>query len=286
MSASPSPTVAVVTDSTAALPASLADGVTVVPLTVVVQGVERHEGVDVSPDDVAGALDARRTEVTTSRPAPGAFAEAYRRLLDGGAPGVLSVHLSAKLSGTFDAAMLAAAEFGDRVTVLDAHATGMGLGFPVAAAALVAAEGQPLFRVREAAVDAIARTTTLFYVDTLEFLRRGGRIGAASALLGTALSVKPLLSMTVDGIVVRDRVRTAGRALARLADLAVEAAGESTVDIAVHHLSAEERADSLLETLTRRLGPRIRVTHLTQVGGVVGAHVGPGMVAVVVHRVP
>jgi DegV family protein with EDD domain len=161
----------------------------------------------------------------------------------------------------------------------------MGLGFPALAAARAAADGQSLDAVREAAAHAADHTTTLFYVDTLEFLRRGGRIGAASALVGTALSVKPLLHMTAEGIVVRDRVRTATRALARLADLAVEAARDSTVDLAVHHLAAPERAKALVETLVERLSGVVRNTYLTEVGGVVGAHVGPGMVAVVVHRV-
>jgi DegV family protein with EDD domain len=168
---------------------------------------------------------------------------------------------------------------------LDTHSTAMGLGFPALAAARAAADGQNLDAVREIAAQAADRTTTLFYVDTLEFLRRGGRIGAASALVGTALAVKPLLHMTPDGIVVRDRVRTATRALGRLADLAVEAAAGSTVDVAVHHLAAADRAKALVDTLIDRLSGNVRNTYLTEVGGVVGAHVGPGMVAVVVHRV-
>src|SRR5262245_13176220 len=175
--------VAVVTDSTAYLPPELATQLTVVPLTVVVSGVQGREGIDIAAEEVARALAARRTEVTTSRPAPAEFATVYRRLLDSGAPAVLSVHLSAALSGTCDTARLAAADFGGRVAVLDSHSTGMGLGFPALAAAAAAANGHDLDAVREAARAAAERTTTLFYVDTLEFLRRGGRIGPASALL-------------------------------------------------------------------------------------------------------
>jgi DegV family protein with EDD domain len=130
---------------------------------------------------------------------------------------------------------------------------------------------------------AAARTRTFFYVDTLEHLRRGGRIGAASALLGTALSVKPILHMVDGEIVVREKVRTASRALARLVDLAVEAAGESPVDIAVHHLAAPERAAELAAHLRQRLGDRMRVCYQTEIGAAVGAHVGPGLVSVVVH---
>jgi DegV family protein with EDD domain len=280
--------VAVVTDSTAYLPAALvqAYGITVVPLTVVINGVEGREGVDDTSAEFARALGARRVTVTTSRPAPEQFASAYRRLLDAGAPGVVSVHLSAELSGTVEAATLAAAELGDRVAVVDARSTGMGLGFPALAAAAAAAGEADLSGVRLAASEAIARTDTLFYVDTLEFLRRGGRIGAASALLGTALSVKPILHVVDGAIVVRDKVRTASRGLARLVDLAVEAAGESDVDVAVHHLGAAPRAEGLVEALSGRLGGQLHDRHVTEIGAAVAAHVGPGLLCAVVHRHP
>ncbi|MER7008264.1 DegV family protein [Dactylosporangium sp. NPDC000555] len=284
------PAVSVVTDSTAYLPPLPVSGepgrrLTVVPLAVVVNGVPGLETVDIDSATVAEALNARRVAVTTSRPSPEAFSQVYRELLDSGADTVLSVHLSARLSGTYDAAVLAAAEFDGKVEVIDTQSTGMGLGFPALAAADAAAAGGTLAEVRQAAVDAVARTTTLFYVDTLEFLRRGGRIGAAAALLGTALAVKPILHTTEEGVVVREKVRTASRALARLVDIAAESAGDADVDIAVHHLAAPDRADALLTTLKERLGERLRGAYLTEVGAVVGAHVGPGMVAVVVHRV-
>jgi DegV family protein with EDD domain len=280
--------IAVVTDSTAYLSDELTAqaGLTVVPLTVVIDGVAGIEGVDVTPADVAKALEVRRVTVTTSRPAPVAFEQTYRQLLDGGATGVVSVHLSAQLSGTCEAAALMADRFDGRVVVVDAGSTGMGLGFPALAAASAAARGEGLKAVADAARDAATRTTTLFYVDTLEFLRRGGRIGAASALLGTALSVKPILRFTDGEVAVREKVRTASRALARLVDLAVEAAGDSEVDIAVQHLAAPERARILHDALLSRLDGRVRQEHLTEVGAAVGAHAGPGLACVVVHRVP
>jgi DegV family protein with EDD domain len=278
--------VAVVTDSTAYLPVELAGtyDLTVVPLTVVINGNEGLEGSEISPAEVARALGARRAEVSTSRPAPSQFAAAYRRLLDAGADGVVSVHLSAKLSGTFEAATLAAEEVGPQVTVVDSMTTGMGLGFAALAAATAAGKGEDLATVRAAAVDNAVRVATLFYVDTLEFLRRGGRIGAASALLGTALSVKPILHVVDGSIVVRDKVRTAGRALAKLVDLAVDASGEGEADIAVHHLGAPDRAAALAEAVSMRLGDRLRDCYITEIGAVVAAHVGPGVAGVVVHR--
>ncbi|MFI7249479.1 DegV family protein [Micromonospora chalcea] len=280
--------VAVVTDSTAYLPSDLvrARGLTVVPLTVVLNGAEGLEGVETSPADATRALSARRVSVSTSRPAPEQFAQVYRKLLAEGADGVVSVHLSAELSGTVEAARLAAAEVGDdRVTVVDSRSTGMGLGFPALAAA-AAARGADLTGVRDAALDAVARTTIYFYVDTLEFLRRGGRINAAEALLGTALSVKPIMHMPDGAIVVKDKVRTASRGVARLVDLAVESAGDAQVDVAVHHLAAPQRAEQLLTALTERLGDRLHDTYVTEAGAVVAAHAGPGLACVVVHRRP
>jgi len=278
--------VMVVTDSTAYLPVDVAatHPVTIVPLTVTISGRDGSEGLDVTPTDVAKALSERRASVTTSRPAPAQFAAVYRKLLDDGALGVLSVHLSARLSGTYSSAVAAAEEFGDLVSVVDSASTGMGLGFPALAAVETAVAGQDLATVRAAAIAAAERTTTLFYVDTLEFLRRGGRIGAASALLGTALAVKPILHVTEGEVRLREKVRTASRALARMVELAAEAAGDSTVDVAVHHLGAPERADALEAEVGRRLGDRIRHRYRSEVGAAVAAHVGPGMACVVVNR--
>ncbi|MBT8227607.1 MAG: DegV family protein, partial [Dactylosporangium sp.] len=212
--------VAVVTDSTAYLPPDLAGTLTTVPLTVVLGSRQGREGIEITAADVAGALRANVQPVTTSRPAPAEFLAVYRRLLDEGFAGVLSVHLSASLSGTVAAATLAAERFPGRVRVVDAGSVGMGLGFAALAAVASAAAGDPLTAVHAAAVAAVTRTTTLFCVDTLEHLRRGGRIGAAATLLGTALAVKPILRVTGAGIVVSDRARTGSRALARLVDLA------------------------------------------------------------------
>jgi DegV family protein with EDD domain len=276
----------VVTDSTAYLPADASAGITVVPLSVTVSGREGLEGVDVSPGDVARALGERRAPVTTSRPAPAEFVEVFGRLLDEGASGVVSIHLSKALSGTYDSAVQAAEEFGGRVLVADSATTGMALGFVAIAARSCADKGEPAEAVRDEALAAAARTTTLFYVDTLEFLRRGGRISAASALLGTALSVKPILHMVDGQVLLKEKVRTSTRALGRLADLAVEAAGESDVDIAVQHLAAADRADALSVALRDRLGIRIRHGYVTEVGAALGAHTGPGVIGVSVYRVP
>jgi DegV family protein with EDD domain len=277
--------VVVVTDSTAYLPVGLADelSVRVVPLQVVLGGRSGAEGSEVTPAQVAAAL-AAWVPVSTSRPTPAEFAAVYREALEGGADGVVSLHLSRELSGTWDSARLAAAEVGaGSIRVVDSRSAAMGLGFAVLAAAEAAAKGGSREEVYAAAVGTAERTTTLFYVDTLEHLRRGGRIGAAQALLGTALSVKPILHVREGRIVPLEKVRTVSKGIARLEALAVAAAGDGPADVAVHHLAAAERAALLAERLRGRL-PRVRRFYASEVGAVVGAHVGPGVLGVVVVR--
>jgi DegV family protein with EDD domain len=277
--------VAVVTDSTAYLPEGVADKheVGVVPLHVVLGLRSGTEGIEVFPADVAAALTERRVDVSTSRPTPSEFAGAYREC---GAKHIVSVHLSGALSGTVEAARLAAAEVvgdGIEVHVVDAATIAMGLGFAVIAAAEAATGGAEVGAVAAAAEAAASGTETLFYVDTLEHLRRGGRIGAAAALLGTALAVKPLLHVVDGRIAPLEKVRTASKALARLEDIAVGIAGDAPVDIAVHHLAAAEKASALAERLRARV-TGLQSMHVSEVGAVVGAHVGPGLLGVVVSR--
>jgi len=277
--------VVVVTDSTAYLPDGLADelSVRVVPLQVVLGGRSGAEGSEVTPAQVAAAL-AAWVPVSTSRPTPAEFAAVYREALAGGASGVVSLHLSRELSGTWDSARLAAAEVGaESVRVVDSRSAAMGLGFAVLAAAQAAAAGGGPEEVYAAAVGTAERTTTLFYVDTLEHLRRGGRIGAAQALLGTALSVKPILHVREGRIVPLEKVRTVSKGIARLEALAVAAADGGPADVAVHHLAAAQRAALLAERLRTRL-PQVGQFYASEVGAVVGAHVGPGVLGVVVVR--
>jgi len=277
--------VAVATDSTAYLPEGVADkhGIGVVPLHVVLGHRNGSEGVEVSPADVAAALTERRVQVSTSRPTPTELAAAYR---GSGASCIVSVHLSGELSGTVDAARLAAAEVerdGIEVRVVDSRTIAMGLGFAVIAAAEAATGGADVDAVYAAAESAAGQTTTMFYVDTLEHLRRGGRIGAAAALFGTALAVKPLLHVLDGRIAPLEKVRTASKALARMEDLAVGLAGDGPVDLAVHHLAAADKASDLAERLRTRV-PGLQSVYVSEVGAVVGAHVGPGLLGVVVSR--
>jgi DegV family protein with EDD domain len=277
--------VVVVTDSTAYLPPDLVTdlAITVVPLRVSIGDSVGIDGVDVTPTAVTKAL-RNKAVVTTSRPSPAEFATAYRALLDAGAGHVVSIHLSAALSGTWESAVLAAHDFGyGTVRVVDSRSTAMALGFAVLAAAETARNGGSAAAAQEAAVSTVDRTRTYFYVDTLEYLRRGGRIGTAAAWLATSLSVKPLLHMLDGQIVPLEKVRTSSKAIARLVRLTVEAAGAGRADVAVHHLSAAGRAADLARAI-RASVPRLGEMHISELGAVVGAHLGPGVLGTVVVR--
>jgi DegV family protein with EDD domain len=276
--------VAVVTDSTAYLPPGLVAErrIQVVPLEVRLGDRVGREGVDIDAAAVSTALADRHVTVQTSRPAPADFARTYRAALAAGAAEVVSVHLSRELSGTWDAARLAAQEVGpERVRVVDSRATAMGLGFAVLAAADASDGGADGAAVEAAAADVAARCRVFFCVDTLDRLRRGGRIGAAAALVGGALAVKPLLHVAQGRIVPLEKVRTTGRAAQRMLDLAVRAAGEGPADVAVHHLGAAERAEELAARLHERL-PRVVRLLVSEVGAVIGAHTGTGLLGIVV----
>ncbi|AXK33700.1 DegV family protein [Streptomyces armeniacus] len=274
--------VAIVTDSTAYLPpaALVEHGISSVPLTVVLGDEALEEGTEISARSLAEALRKRRA-VTTSRPSPAMFAEAYRAAADGGADGVVSLHLSAEFSGTYDAALMAAREAPVPVRVVDTGMVAMALGFCALAAAGAARAGGTVDDAVAAAEKRAEGTSAYFYVDTLDYLRRGGRIGAAQALLGSALAVKPLLELSEGRIAMLEKVRTASRALARLEEIVVEKSGDARVDVAVHHLAAPERAEQLAERLRGRLRG-LADLHVSEVGAVIGAHTGPGLLGAVV----
>ncbi|MEU2680615.1 DegV family protein [Streptomyces sp. NPDC007107] len=274
--------VAIVTDSTAYLPPQTMErhGITAVPLTVVLGDQALEEGTEISSRSLASALQKRRS-VTTSRPGPEVFAAAYRAVAETGATGIVSLHLSAEFSGTYDAAVIAAKEAPVPVRVIDTGMVAMALGFSALAAAEAAEAGGGLDEAVAAAEKRAAGTSAFFYVDTLDYLRRGGRIGAAQALLGSALAVKPILQLDGGRIEMLEKVRTASKAIARLEEIVAERAGSGAVDIAVHHLAAPDGAERLAERLRSRV-PGLVDLHVSEVGAVIGAHTGPGLLAAVI----
>lgn len=276
------PRVAIVTDSTAYLgqDALTRHRITVVPLTVVIGDEAFEEGTEISAPAVARALQRRRP-VTTSRPSPAEFAAAYEAATAGGAESIVSLHLSADISGTYDAATVAARTAPVPVRVVDTGMVAMALGFTVLAAADTAESGGTPDEVVAAAEKRAADTSSFFYVDTLDYLRRGGRIGAAQALFGSALAVKPLLRLADGRIELLEKVRTASKAVSRLEEIVVEQAGSRKVALAVHHLAAAERAATLADRLRERV-PALDTLVVSEVGAVIGAHAGPGLLGVVI----
>lgn len=273
----------VVTDSTCCLTPEQAAGigVVVVPLQVVVGATAYDEGAEgATPAAVAQAL-RDFVPVSTSRPAPELFRTLYADLAADGATEIVSVHLSGEMSGTLESAQLAARDAPVPVVVVDTRQVAAATGYAVQAAARVAGAGGSADEAARAARRIADASESFFYVDTLEYLRRGGRIGAAAALLGGALSVKPLLSIRDGRVVSLEKVRTSARALNRLEELLVAAAGDRQVELCIAHLANPSRAEGLAERLTERLAGNLsgREVWCLEVGGVLGAHVGPGMVA-------
>jgi DegV family protein with EDD domain len=278
--------VVVVTDSTASLPPELADkrGIVVVPLQVVIGAEVYDEGADgATPELVAAALKEFRP-VSTSRPTPSALLEVYEECVRNGATEIVSVHLSSEMSGTFESAQLAARDAPVPVFPVDSRQVGVATGYAALSAQDAVDGGASAAEAAAAARERAALCRSLFYVDTLEYLRRGGRIGAAAALLGGALAVKPLLEIADGRVASLERVRTSARALARLEELAVQAAGSSPVEVTVAHLASPDRAAQLQQKLEARLADNLdgRAVDCGELGAVLGAHVGPGMLAVCV----
>ncbi|MFD4266985.1 DegV family protein [Rhodococcus sp. NPDC058481] len=271
--------VVVVTDSSACIAPDVAQryGIRVVPLHVLVDGRDIREGVDEMPRPLP-----QGATVTTSGASPGELTEAYARALEESeGDGVLAVHISRQLSGTWEAGRQASQGFGGMVRIVDSQSTAMGLGYPVLAAARVAKAGGDLRAVYQRAVDVAHRGRLLIMVDRLDHLRRGGRIGTAAALLGTALAMKPVLHLVDGKLVLKEKTRTATKALAKIVESAAEYAGDGPAAVAVHHLQAADRAEEIAAALRERI-PSISEMVVSEIGSVIGAHVGPGAIGVLV----
>ncbi|MET0474660.1 MAG: DegV family protein [Mycobacterium sp.] len=272
--------VTVVTDSSARLsPDELQRwGIRQVPLHVLVDGVDLRDGVDPVPYDVH-----ERAHVTTAGATPADLAAFYREALaDSGGDGVVAVHLSAALSSTFSSAVGAAREFGPAVRVVNSRSAAAGVGFVAAAAARSAASGDDVDAVEAVARAAVPRGHAFIVVHRLDNLRRSGRIGTAASWLGTALSLKPLLHVDVDGrLVLSQRIRTVSKAHAALIEAVTDVVGDRSATVAVHHVDNHDGAAEVGAALTARL-PQVGSMSITDMGPVLSIHVGGGAVGVCV----
>lgn len=278
--------IAIVTDSTACLPSYRVEqaSIRVVPVHVVIDDRVFSEGVDITSLAVNTALRDGRV-VSTSKPNAEMFAGVYQELALQGVSEIVSIHLSSELSGTYSSAVLAAREATLPVRVVDSRTVGLGLGFATLAAADAAWAGKELTDVAEVAQRIGRGTRTWLCVDTLEHLRRGGRIGAAQAVVGSVLAIKPILEIAGGRVVPCDKVRTAARAQQRLVELAVQAAADlgQGVEIGIQHAGAQESAQALSVAMGRAL-PGVPVV-IADLGAVLSAHAGPGALAVIVSPV-
>jgi len=271
-------TVAIVTDSTADLPPELAASrsITVVPLTLNLDGHSLLDGVDIKPDEFYRRLPGLTTHPTTSQPSPGRFAEAYSALL-ADHESVISIHISEKLSGTY-ASACQGADMTDpkRVHVVDSQLVSMSLGLITLTASAMASKAADVEAIESKVLNMRTHVQTYFSVATLEFLRRGGRIGRAGALLGSVLQVKPVLCIRDGQVTPLERVRTFERALNRIVELTREVDRGHGVCLIVGHADADADA----ERISRDLEPIAETLMIQPLGPVVGAHAGPGVVGV------
>lgn len=269
------PAVHIVTDSTADIPEPLLEGlpITVVPLSVEIDGTIYRDGVDLTRDEFLEQLRAGKLP-RTSQPSVGTFQEVYQPLLEQGHH-IVSIHLARSLSGTVNSASQAAQLVdADRVTLVDSGTASMGTGFMALEAARMAVEGKSAEDIADYLEARKADQRLFATLETLEFLRKGGRIGRASAMLGSALQLKPIVQIR-DGVVEPvERVRTYRRALDRLGSIYAELAPFDS--IAVLHLGAPKEAQRLEERV-REHQPDIEIVS-GQIGTVIGAYGGPGLV--------
>ncbi|MYW92715.1 DegV family protein [Amycolatopsis rubida] len=271
--------IAVVTDSTSCLPEHLA-----AQWRINVVQVQLHVGDQTDDEhrfDRSELIQTMKSgaAVTTSPPDPGAFFWSYQDAASAGASAIVSLHISGRLSQTVEAAREAAQQVRIPVHILDSGTASMSLGYAAVSAARVAGAGGQLERVLDAAERRVRSSTELIYVDTLEYLRRSGRIGAAQSMLGSAFAIKPLLTVRNGEVSPLARVPGTKRAMNRLVDLAVKAAGDQPVDLAVTRFGSDENE------IVRRLRERVPGAGEIVVGDastVIGAHVGPGALSITV----
>ncbi|WP_062464281.1 DegV family protein [Demequina soli] len=276
-------TVAVIADSAASLPPALAAsrGIAVVPLQVTVHGLASPEGTVIGPADVVAHLRAGDA-VSTSQPTPAAFDEAIASAAAAGATGVVLVAMAGTLSGTADAARAAASRATIPVEVVDTRTVAMAEGLAALAAADAAAAGGSLADVAEVARRVALGSRTAFTVDTLEHLRRGGRIGPTVAAVGRVLGIRPVLALVDGEIGLAGRVRTTARARAALHVAVDDAlAGLSRPAVAVMGVGCAEDVAEAARAIEQR-HPELGTVATAEVSAVLAVHAGPGAMGIAV----
>lgn len=266
----------VVTDSTCDLPDELIKKhrITVIPMYINVGSQEYQDGIDLTRREFYERLPDFKPAPTTAAPSPDVFRQVYEGLAAEGATGILSIHISVKLSAVVNIAVQAAQDTSIvPVTVFDSRQLSLGTGFQVLAAAQAAEEGHSMQEILAMLKEQIARTHVFAALDTLEFLRRSGRMSFALSFLGTLLRIKPFLKM-YDGNPTAERIRTRNGAVKRLVELLNQVAPLEKV--ALLHSQAADRAEALLGQVQHLL-PAGKIL-VEEINPVLGAHLGPGVI--------
>ena len=277
--------VKIVTDSTADIPAGVREalGIVSVPLKVHFGEETFRDGVDITANTFYPKLQSSSQLPTTSQPSPVDFMEVYKQIIEenGDDTAIISFHISAALSGTYQSAVLAKSLLEQQATIeiVDTRLTCSGLGMMVIAAAKAAQAGQSVEDITAMTEQLRHDLRLYFIVDTLEYLQKGGRIGKASAFIGSLLNIKPILTVDSGGEVAPlDKVRGSKKAVARIIDMLKADFAQQPLDICIAHSEAREGAEQLMELITANF--EVSSSSYTEIGPVIGAHVGPGALSV------
>ena len=273
--------VAIVTDSTAYIPAEYCKqyNITAVPLIIVWDQETFEDGVTLQPQAFYERLSTSKTMPTTSQASMVSMQTAFAGLIEQGYE-VLGIFISSKLSGTYQSGINGREALGtgkEKVHIFDSETTCMAMGLQVLAVARAAAEGASLAECERLAEQARKSSGLYFKVDTLEFLHRGGRIGGAQRFLGTALNIKPIMTVRNGKVEAVERIRTKGKAIERLVELvSEECKGKSPIRLSAIHANGMEEAKNLLEKLSGEV--QAAELMVSNISPVVGTHTGPGSV--------
>jgi DegV family protein with EDD domain len=279
--------VAVVTDSTAYIPASALEGldIRVIPVWLLWDEDRLRDGVDIDPATFYRRLETSRTLPTSSQPSAGEFTAFYQQLA-AEADAIVSVLVSSELSGTIASAQAAREQLPELdIRIVDSRSSSMGLGLTALAAARAAAAGASADEVVAAACEMRDRVHLLFVVDTLEYLHRGGRISGTKRVLGTALRIKPILHFEDGRIVSLTQARTKRKAIERILDIVEERlGGRRMAEVVVVDINSPESGDAVAGLVAERFAPT--QLYRSEVSPVVGMHVGPGTVGLAFCAAP
>ncbi|HBV86984.1 DegV family protein [Desulfosporosinus sp.] len=279
------PKIAIVTDSTSDLDSKMTKefGIEILPLHVVYKDREYLDGVNIQPNEVYDNMDIEVP--TTSLPSPAEVSNLLNRLRDDNYTHVISMHISSGLSGTYETVCQVANEYKDmKIEVLDSKALSMGLGFPVLEAARELRKSMDFQAAIKVAKTVSQQTKLYFVLSTLEYLKRGGRIGYVSGTVGELLNIKPIISINSEGkYITHAKVRGRDQSLKKLFDILTEGTGNGLFNVAIVHGGAEQEARKLWQKAKEL--PNIKELLFNQISPVMGVHTGPGLVGVIISPV-